>query len=68
MEILSCAVACVLLGAQPGNPRSCPIPVGTWQHKADADGWTARTVDGTLAAHFENSEAVTANGPWVLGK
>lgn len=36
--------------------------------KTDADGWTARTIDGTLAAHFENSVAVTANGPLVLGK
>jgi methionyl aminopeptidase len=36
--------------------------------RTDADGWTARTVDGELAAHFENSVAVTANGPWVLGK
>lgn len=36
--------------------------------RTDADGWTARTVDGTMAAHFENSVAVTANGPWVLGK
>lgn len=36
--------------------------------KTDADGWTARTVDGALAAHFENSVAVTSNGPWVLGK
>jgi len=36
--------------------------------KTDADGWTARTVDGALAAHFENSVAVTGNGPLVLGK
>src|SRR5581483_11325100 len=36
--------------------------------KTDSDGWTARTVDGTLAAHFEHSVAITANGPWVLGK
>ncbi len=36
--------------------------------RTDADGWTARTVDGSLAAHFENSIAVTANGPMVLGK
>jgi methionyl aminopeptidase len=36
--------------------------------RTDADGWTARTVDGALAAHFESSVAVTANGPWVLGK
>ena len=36
--------------------------------RTDADGWTARTIDGTLAAHFENSVAVTADGPKVLGK
>lgn len=36
--------------------------------RTDADGWTARTVDGALAAHFENSVAVTAGGPLVLGK
>lgn len=36
--------------------------------KTDADGWTARTIDGTLAAHFEHSVAITSNGPWVLGK
>jgi len=36
--------------------------------RTDADGWTARTVDGALAAHFENSVAVTAEGPRVLGK
>lgn len=36
--------------------------------KTDADGWTARTLDGTLAGHFELSVAVTANGPLVLGR
>ena len=36
--------------------------------RTDSDGWTARTVDGSLAAHFENSIAVTANGPLVLGR
>lgn len=33
----------------------------------DEDGWTARTEDGKLSAHFEYSVAVTENGPWVLG-
>ncbi len=33
----------------------------------DDDGWTARTEDGKLSAHFEYSVAVTQNGPWVLG-
>jgi methionyl aminopeptidase len=31
------------------------------------DGWTARTVDGSLSAHFERSIAITADGPWILG-
>lgn len=31
------------------------------------DGWTARTRDGSLSAHFEVSVAVTENGPAVLG-
>jgi len=33
----------------------------------DDDGWTARTEDGKLSAHFEYSVAVTSNGPRVLG-
>lgn len=33
----------------------------------DPDGWTARTEDGKLSAHFEFSVAVTDGGPWVLG-
>jgi methionyl aminopeptidase len=36
--------------------------------RMDADGWTARTADGTLSAHFEFSVAVTEEGPRVLGR
>lgn len=36
--------------------------------RTDSDGWTARTLDGALAAHFEYSIAVTSNGPMVLGR
>ena len=36
--------------------------------RTDSDGWTARTIDGTLAAHYEHSVAITNNGPVVLGK
>jgi len=32
----------------------------------DDDGWTVRTIDGALAAHFENTIAVTDDGPRVL--
>jgi methionyl aminopeptidase len=31
-----------------------------------ADGWTAVTRDGSLAAHFEHTVALTADGPLVL--
>lgn len=30
------------------------------------DGWTVVTVDGSLAAHFEHTVAITKDGPWVL--
>jgi methionyl aminopeptidase len=36
--------------------------------RTDADRWTVRTLDGTLAAHFEHSIAITAEGPKVLGR
>jgi hypothetical protein len=31
-----------------------------------ADGWTVVAVDGSRAAHFEHTVAITADGPWVL--
>ncbi len=30
------------------------------------DGWTVRTVDGSMSAHFEHTVAVTADGPRIL--
>jgi methionyl aminopeptidase len=30
------------------------------------DGWTVATVDGSLAAHFEHTIAVTDHGPEIL--
>jgi len=30
------------------------------------DGWTVITADGTWAAHFEHTVAISADGPWVL--
>ena len=35
--------------------------------KVDKDGWTARTADGSLSAHFEYSVAVTDHGARILG-
>ena len=43
------------------------ITGGSWRVSIDDDGWTARTEDGRLAAHFECSVAVTADGRRVLG-
>ena len=30
------------------------------------DGWTVVTEDGSPAAHFEHTVAITSGGPWVL--
>jgi methionyl aminopeptidase len=30
------------------------------------DGWTVQSADGSFAAHFEHTVALTADGPWVL--
>jgi len=30
------------------------------------DGWTVITTDGSRAAHFEHTVAITPDGPWVL--
>src|ERR1700722_16175784 len=30
------------------------------------DGWTVISDDGSRAAHFEHTVAITADGPWVL--
>jgi len=30
------------------------------------DEWTVSTADGSLAAHFEHTVAITSGGPWVL--
>ena len=31
-----------------------------------SDGWTVITMDGSRAAHFEHTVAITPDGPWVL--
>ncbi|MDQ0245528.1 methionyl aminopeptidase [Bacillus fengqiuensis] len=42
------------------------LNVGTWKSKMDANGWTARTVDGKLSAQYEHTIAITKEGPLVL--
>jgi methionyl aminopeptidase len=35
-------------------------------YRIDDDGWTLRTADGSRAAHFEHTVAITADGPQVM--
>jgi methionyl aminopeptidase len=42
------------------------ITEGTYKVKTLDDGWTTVTADGKLAAHFENSIAITPDGPVIL--
>jgi methionyl aminopeptidase len=41
---------------------------GSWRVKVLADGWTAVTEDGSLAAHFEHTVALTDKGALVLSR
>lgn len=43
-----------------------PMVAHTSRIKLDADGWTYSTADGSLAAHFEHTVAVTKNGAEIL--
>lgn len=42
------------------------ITMGDWQVKIDDDGWTARTVDGSVCVQYEHTIAITENGPVIL--
>lgn len=39
---------------------------GSGQTVESADGWTVITADGSRAAHWEHTVAITEDGPWVL--
>jgi methionyl aminopeptidase len=42
--------------------------MGSWQVRILPDGWTAVTQDGSCAAHFEHSVALTENGVLILSR
>jgi methionyl aminopeptidase len=44
------------------------VNVGGHEVEIKEDGWTAVTKDGSLAAHFEHSVAVTKDGPYILSQ
>jgi methionyl aminopeptidase len=44
------------------------INQGTAKIKQLPDGWTIKTADGKLSAHFEHTVAITKDGPVILTK
>src|SRR5262245_54958124 len=44
------------------------VNIGGCEVEIKEDGWTAVTKDGSLAAHFEHSVAITKNGPYILSQ
>ena len=42
------------------------VNVGTCDVKEMSDGWTVKTLDGKLSAHYENTVALTSDGVLIL--
>jgi len=42
------------------------LNLGSAETAAQPDGWTVKTADGKLSAHFEHTVAVTERGPQIL--
>ncbi|MDE3095115.1 MAG: type I methionyl aminopeptidase [Chloroflexota bacterium] len=42
------------------------VTMGDWRTRQMEDNWTVKTVDGSLAAHFEHTIAITDGEPRVL--
>ena len=42
------------------------VNVGTFEVKELSDGWTVKTLDGQLSAHYENTVALTSDGVLIL--
>ena len=42
------------------------VNAGVHKVKTLSDGWTVKTLDGSLSAHFENSIAITESDPEIL--
>lgn len=42
------------------------VNIGTFEVKEMSDGWTVKTMDGSLSAHYENTVALTSDGVLIL--
>jgi methionyl aminopeptidase len=53
---------------QPGMALAIEpmFTLGGWQTKTLDDGWTVKTMDGSLAAHAEHTVLITEDGPEIL--
>jgi methionyl aminopeptidase len=40
--------------------------IGSKETSIDPDGWTVRTRDGSLSAHWEHTVAITPDGPQIF--
>lgn len=63
------------MGRRAHGPRLMPgmtlaiepmINMGTWKVKVLPDGWTVKTLDGSLSAHYENTVLITEGEPIIL--
>ncbi|MBN2279259.1 MAG: type I methionyl aminopeptidase [Candidatus Marinimicrobia bacterium] len=43
------------------------VNIGGHRVVTDSDGWTVRTADRSLSAHFEHSIVITEDGPFIMG-
>ena len=52
----------------PGMPLAGEpmVNLGEWLIMVMRDGWTVRTADGSLSAHYENSILITKGEPEIL--
>ena len=53
---------------QPGMTLAVEpmVNLGTWEVRVLEDGWTVKTADGALAAHYENTILITDGEPEIL--
>ena len=42
------------------------VNMGTYEVKCLSDGWTVKTADGSLSAHYENTVLITKDEPIIL--
>ena len=42
------------------------VNVGSYEVREMPDGWTVKTADGSLSAHYENTVALTSEGVLIL--